>query len=80
LWYAFGGRSTGGFQPFSLDVAFFPKYISIDFFDRLHWHSLVWAVWEALMVVGVRLGSPALFRQRMNRQRRLAEGLAASSS
>jgi glucans biosynthesis protein C len=45
----------------------------------LHWQALVEAVWEAFLLVGVCLGSLVLFRQRWNRQGRLAKGLAASS-
>jgi len=45
----------------------------------LHWQALVEAVWEASLLVGVSLGSLVLFRQRWNRQGRLAKGLAASS-
>ncbi len=36
-------------------------------------------LWEALMVVGVSIGLLVLFRQRWNRQGRLAKGLAASA-
>ena len=49
------------------------------FLGGFHWQALVMAVWEAFVVVGVCLGSLVLFRQRWNRQGRLAKGLAASS-
>jgi surface polysaccharide O-acyltransferase-like enzyme len=50
-----------------------------DFVDGWHWQSLLMAVWEAFLVVGACLGSLALFRQRWNRQGRLARNLAESS-
>jgi glucans biosynthesis protein C len=50
-----------------------------DFMGGLHWQALVMAVWEAFLVVGVCIGSLVLFRQRWNRQGRLAKGLAGSS-
>jgi surface polysaccharide O-acyltransferase-like enzyme len=49
-----------------------------DFGGGFHWQALVMAVWEAFLVVGTCLGALALFRQRWNRQGRLAKGLAAS--
>ena len=50
-----------------------------DFMGGFYWQSLVMAIWEAFLVVGVCLGALALFRQRWNRPGRLAKGLAASS-
>jgi len=50
-----------------------------DFMGGLHWQALVMAVWEAFLVVGMCLGLLVLFRQRWNRQGRLAKGLAGSS-
>jgi glucans biosynthesis protein C len=49
------------------------------FVGGFHWQALGEAVWEAFLVVGVCLGSLVLFRQRWNRQGRLAKSLAASS-
>jgi glucans biosynthesis protein C len=49
------------------------------FFGGFHWQALVWAVWEAFLVVGVCLGLLALFRQHWNRQGRLTKGLAANT-
>jgi glucan biosynthesis protein C len=50
-----------------------------DFMGGFYWQALLMAIWEAFLVVGVCLGALALFRQRWNRQGRLAKGLAASS-
>jgi glucan biosynthesis protein C len=50
-----------------------------SFLGGWHWQALVMAVWQAVVVVGVCLGALVLFRQRWNRQGRLAKGLAASS-
>ena len=41
-----------------------------------HWQAFSYALWESFVVVGVCLGLPVLFRQRWNRQGRLAKGLA----
>jgi fucose 4-O-acetylase-like acetyltransferase len=49
------------------------------FVGGFHWQALGEAVWEAFLVVGVCLGSLVLFRQRWNRQGRLAKSLAGSS-
>ena len=45
----------------------------------LHWQAFVYALWESFMVVGMSIGLLVLFRQRWNRQGRLAKGLAASA-
>jgi surface polysaccharide O-acyltransferase-like enzyme len=50
-----------------------------DFMGGFSWQSLVMAMWEAFLVVGVCLGALVLFRQRWNRPGRLAKGLAAST-
>jgi glucans biosynthesis protein C len=44
-----------------------------------HWQALLEAMGEAFLVVGVCIGSLVLFRQRWNRQGRLAKSLAGSS-
>jgi glucans biosynthesis protein C len=49
------------------------------FTGGFHWQALGEDVWESFVVVGVCLGSLVLFRQRWNRQGRLAKSLAASS-
>ena len=49
------------------------------FTGGFHWQALVYALWEAFMVVGVSIGLLALFRQRWNWQGRLAKGLAANA-
>jgi uncharacterized integral membrane protein len=49
------------------------------FVGGFHWQALGEAVWEAFLVVGVCLGALVLFRQRWNRQGRLAKSLAGSS-
>ena len=49
------------------------------FFGGLHWQALVYALWEASLVVAVSIGLLVLFRQRWNRQGRLARSLAASA-
>jgi glucans biosynthesis protein C len=49
-----------------------------DFTDGFHWQALLMAVWKVFLVVGVCLGSLALFREHWNRQG-LAKGLAAST-
>ena len=49
------------------------------FFGGLHWQALVYALWEASLVVAVSIGLLVLFRQRWNRQGRLAKSLAASA-
>jgi glucans biosynthesis protein C len=50
-----------------------------DFVGGFHWQALGEAVWEAFLVVGVCLGALVLFRQRWNRQGRLAKGLSATT-
>lgn len=45
----------------------------------LHWQAFVYALWESFMAVGVCIGLLVLFRQRWNRQGRLAKGLAANA-
>jgi len=49
------------------------------FLGGLHWQAFVYALWESFMVVGVFIGLLALFRQRWNRQGRLAKGLTATA-
>jgi len=49
------------------------------FTGGFHWQALGEDVWEAFLVVGVCLGSLVLFRQRWNRQGRLAKNVAAST-
>jgi surface polysaccharide O-acyltransferase-like enzyme len=43
------------------------------------WQAFIYALWESFMVVGVSIGLLVLFRQRWNRQGRLAKGLAATA-
>jgi glucans biosynthesis protein C len=50
-----------------------------SYMGGFHWQAFIDAVWEAFLVVGVCLGLLVLFRQRWNRQGRLAKGLAASA-
>ncbi len=51
----------------------------IEMFGGWHWLSLVYALWESFVIVGVCLGLLVLFRQRLNHQGRLAKSLAASA-
>lgn len=44
-----------------------------------HWLSFAYALWESFIVAGVCIGVLVLFRERWNRQGRLAKGLAASA-
>jgi hypothetical protein len=62
--YAFGGGTAGG--------------RAAELAGGFHWLSLVYALWESFVIVGVCLGALALFRERWNHQGRLAKGLAAS--
>ena len=43
-----------------------------------HWLAFGYALWESFVVVGVCIGLLVLFRDRWNRQGRLAKGLAAN--
>ncbi len=43
-----------------------------------YWQSFAYALWESFMVVGICIGLLALFRQRWNRQGKLAKDLAAN--
>ncbi|HLJ32846.1 MAG TPA: acyltransferase family protein [Ktedonobacteraceae bacterium] len=53
--------------------------LSIGYFlGGLHWQALVYALWEASLVVAISISLPVLFRQRWNRQGRLAKDLASS--
>jgi surface polysaccharide O-acyltransferase-like enzyme len=44
---------------------------------EFNWLALSFALWEAFVVVGVSMGLLVLFRERWNRQGRLAKELAA---
>jgi glucans biosynthesis protein C len=50
-----------------------------SFVGGFHWQALVEAMGEAFLAVGVCLGLLVLFRERWNRQGRLAKSLAASA-
>lgn len=49
------------------------------FLGGFHWQAFGYALWESFMVVGVCIGLLVFFRQRWNRQGRLAKGLAANA-
>jgi glucan biosynthesis protein C len=50
-----------------------------SFLGGFHWQALVYALWEAFLVVAVSISLLALFRQRWNHQGRLAKSLAANA-
>jgi glucan biosynthesis protein C len=51
----------------------------IEMMGGFHWLSLVYALWESFVIVGVCIGLLVFFRQRLNHQGRLAKSLAASA-
>jgi surface polysaccharide O-acyltransferase-like enzyme len=63
--YVLGGGTAGGNAGIELGGGF-------------HWLSLVYALWESFVIVGVCIGLLVLFRERLNHQGRLAKSLAAS--
>ncbi len=44
-----------------------------------HWLALIYAIWEPFMLVGISIGMLVLFRERLNRQGRLAKEASASA-
>ncbi|HEU0001715.1 MAG TPA: acyltransferase family protein [Ktedonobacteraceae bacterium] len=51
----------------------------IDMMGGWHWLSLVYALWESFVIVGVCIGLLVVFRQCLNHQGRLARSLVASA-
>ncbi|MGE5223564.1 MAG: acyltransferase family protein [Omnitrophica WOR_2 bacterium] len=49
------------------------------FLGGWHWQSLVFALWEAFLCVGMSIGLVSLFRRSLNRQGRLAQELSRSA-
>ncbi len=75
-WLAFGGLVT----PFLLGGAGRAgEQLGPAMAGGFHWLAFAYALWESFMVVGVCIGLLVLFRQRWNRQGRLAKSLAASA-
>lgn len=60
-------------------VAITGRQAVIEMLGGWHWLSLVYALWESFVIIGVSLGLIVLFRQRVNHQGRLAKDLAASA-
>ncbi|EFH81370.1 acyltransferase family protein [Ktedonobacter racemifer] len=59
-------------------ILFLPALLSGwgTFAGGLHWQAFVYALWEALMGVGMSMGLLVFFRQRMNRQGNLGKLLS----
>lgn len=50
-----------------------------DFPGGLHWQAFAYALWEAIMAVGMSTGLLVLFRQRFNRQGRVGKFLSGQA-